>query len=125
VTSTIQVAAQTATAAADGLDVGDVAVYLPAKAADSLKDAVFSAVKSCGAVPAKRGLRRRQSAPTECLIRAAHDASQNDAVWGGIAESHFDIDLPVVAATEASLSESLSAIVGLGWAALSRARRAR
>jgi hypothetical protein len=109
VTSTIRVAATTATAAADGVEVGDIAVVLPAAAASSLKDAVFSAVQSCGGVPAK--LRRdtfnlfsRQadvSAATSCMIRAAHDAAQNDAVWGGVEAANWEaLNLPLFKGVE-------------------------
>jgi hypothetical protein len=101
IASTIRVAATTATASADGVEVGDIAVVLPAAAASSLKDAVFSAVQSCGGVPAKlrRHLVSRQSevsAATSCMIRAAHDAAQNDAVWGGVEAANWEaLNLPL------------------------------
>jgi hypothetical protein len=100
--TTIQVAVATATAAADGLEIGDIAVYLPAAAALSLRNSVVGGLRACGVLPTvqKRGagsnISRRQLGLSECLIRTAHVAAPNDAVFGGAGLANYEnLNLPL------------------------------
>jgi hypothetical protein len=111
-TSTIKIAAVTATAAADGFEVGDVAVVLPEAMAASLRDSVFAAVQECGGQPVRvrrntPGLLPRQTASdltggSACLLRAAGRAAGNDGVWAGVENSFFEtFDIQTVGGWEA------------------------
>jgi hypothetical protein len=100
--TTVQVAVATATAAADGLEIGDIAVYLPAAAALSLRNAVVVGLQGCGVLPAmlkrwgESNLSRRQAGLSECLIQVAQVGAQNPAAFDGIGLANFEnLNLPL------------------------------
>jgi len=61
-TSTIEVLIATATAAANGQNIGDISVILPEGLANALENSVQGAMSDCGGVPLRKG--RRQTTTT-------------------------------------------------------------